>query len=38
MVVNHPGNQTTVTYDVKVTFGGETKLFTYSSVIAGKIA
>ena len=38
MVVNHPGNQTTVTYDVKVTFGGETKLFTYNSVIAGRIA
>lgn len=38
MVVNHPGNQTSITYDVKVTYGGETRMFTYSSVIAGRTA
>lgn len=38
MVVNHPGNQTSISYDVKATFGGETRIFTYNSVIAGRAA
>ena len=38
MIVNHPGSQTNITYDVKVTYGGETRLFPYTSVIAGRMA
>ena len=38
MIVNHPGSQTNITYDVKVTYGAETRKFTYSSVIAGRAA
>ncbi len=30
-VINHPGNETTINYKVKVTYQGETKEFTYQS-------